>query len=319
MTTETAIISTIPSALIPADGFDELVSLALRSLESAASARVYGQTFSLWREYCTQQAISPFDMTPGRVMDFLNAKDTTKATRQRQLSALRKLAQMAYILNPDENSRRIYEAMKIIKAPAPGEAATSHERTRRALTPSQADKLLRQWDGDGNTERRNRALVSVLLLGGMRRSEAAALRWADVDFENGVLHVRHGKGDKTRDVPLAGDYALSALRSWQMAQPAGFQYVFTPVERGDRIGKDRPLSGTDVYRTWDKTAKAAGVESKPHDARRTFITEALATGTPIQTVQAAVGHSRGETTLRYAQSVDARHARKELKLRYGDN
>ena len=34
-------------------------------------------------------------------------------------------------------------------------------------------------------------------------------------------------------------------------------------------------------------------------------------------VQAAAGHARGETTLRYAQAVDARRARRELKLRYG--
>jgi integrase len=56
---------------------------------------------------------------------------------------------------------------------------------------------------------------------------------------------------------------------------------------------------------------------KPHDLRRTFITEALATGTPLATVQAAVGHARGETTLSYAQAVNARQARRELRLRYG--
>ena len=45
----------------------------------------------------------------------------------------------------------------------------------------------------------------------MRRSKAVALRWRDVDFENGVIHIRYGKSDKERDVPLAGDYALVAL------------------------------------------------------------------------------------------------------------
>ena len=60
-----------------------------------------------------------------------------------------------------------------------------------------------------------------------------------------------------------------------------------------------------------------GIELQAHDLRRTLIPEALATGTPIQTVQAIAGHSRGKTTLRYAQVVDARKARKERKLRYG--
>jgi integrase len=299
------------------DPFGELVALGLRTLEASSSARIYRQTYNLWRSFCIDNLLSPLDLTPACVLDFLTSHKTTKATRQRQLSALRKLAQMAYVLTPDDNTRRIYEGLKIIKAPAPDENSVAQERTRRALTPAQADKMLRQWDDESIAGRRNRALVAVLLLGGVRRSEAAALRWSDVDFENGVLHIRHGKGDKSRDVPLAGDYALDSLRAWQMAQPADYQYVFTPMERGDRCGKDKAITGTDVYRIWIVTAGVADVESKPHDARRTFITEALATGTPISTVQSIAGHARGETTLRYAQSVDARYARKELKLRYG--
>ena len=59
------------------------------------------------------------------------------------------------------------------------------------------------------------------------------------------------------------------------------------------------------------------VEFMLHDLRRTFITETLATSTPLATVQAAAVHARGETTLRYAQAVDARQARQALKLRYG--
>jgi integrase len=89
------------------------------------------------------------------------------------------------------------------------------------------------------------------------------------------------------------------------------------MERGDHLGKDKPIRGTDVYEIVKQTEAASGIEFKPHDLRRTFITEALATGTPLATVQAAAGHARGETTLGYAQAVDARQARKTLKLRYG--
>jgi integrase len=281
---------------------------------AASSARVYTQTFGAWSEWCAMNGVNPLDLRPAVVTAFLAAGDTTKATRQRQLSALRKLAQMLYIVDPSDDHRRIVEALKVTKAPA---GTGGQERARRAMSPAEADRMLRVWHGATPADVRNRALVAVLLLGGVRRSEAAALRWRDVDFENGVLHVRHGKGDKARDVPLAGEDALDALRAWQLLQPAGYAWVFGPVERGGGIGADRPLSGTDVYRIWTATATAAGVESKPHDARRTFITEALATGTPLATVQAAAGHANGETTLRYAQAVDARRARKELRLRYG--
>jgi integrase len=301
--------------LKPVDGFDALMRVTLLGLESKASQRVYRQTFMAWADWCVQNGSDPLDLRPGMVVAFLADGDTTKATRQRQLSALRKLAQMLYILDPTDDSRRYVEALRLTKAPT-GEDS-GHERSRKALTPAEADRMLRVWNGSRPADARNRALVSLLLLGGIRRSEAADLRWWDVDFENGVLYVRHGKGDKSRDVPLAGEYALDALRAWRRIQPQGYEWVFCSVNKGGNVGKDKPVTGTDVYRIWAKTSESAGIECKPHDARRTFITEALATGTPLATVQAAAGHANGETTLRYAQAVDARKARKELRLRYG--
>jgi integrase len=173
------------------------------------------------------------------------------------------------------------------------------------------------WHEPSLLHRRNHALICLLALGGIRRSEAAALRWRDVDFANGVIAIRHGKGDKAREVPLAGDLALEALKAWQMTQEMGREYVFCAIRKGNYLSVDRPITGIDVYRVVEATVDASGIEFKPHDLRRTFITEALATGTPLATVQAAAGHARGETTLGYAQAVNARQARKELKLRYG--
>ena len=310
----TALAGPPNSALEAAKPFDELAQLAGQTV-AASSARVYAQTFTLWRTWCAENEVNPLDLRPTNVLAFLGAQNATKATRQRQLSALRKLAQMGYILTPTEDARRIVEALKVVKVPTGG--ASGQERTKRALAPHEADKVLRVWEQPTNTHRRNQALIAVLALGALRRSEAAALCWRDVDFENGVVTVRHGKGDKAREVPLAGEFALDALRAWQMCQPSGREFVFCPLERGDKLGKDKPISGTDVYRVVKATETASGIEFKPHDLRRTFITEALATGTPLATVQAVAGHARGETTLRYAQAVDARRARKELKLRYG--
>jgi integrase len=292
---------------------DELITLTLQTV-APSSARVYQQTYHLWADYCHNAGVQPLNLHPANVLAFLSAQDTSKATRQRQLSALRKLAQMALILRGSDDDRRIYEALQVIKAPT---TSGGQERNRRALAPSEADKLFRVWREDTPLHRRNHALIAVLALGGIRRAEAAALRWHDVDFENGVLSIRHGKGDKRREVPLAGELALNALRHWHMVQPAEREFVFCPIRKGGNIGTDKPITGTDVYRVVEHTQKLSGIEFKPHDLRRTFITEALATGTPLATVQAIAGHARGDTTLGYAQAVNAREARKALKLRYG--
>lgn len=305
-----------PTSIQPVEAapFDELIALTLQTV-AASSARVYRQTFDLWARWCAQNGTQALDMRPAPVLAFIGAQNTTKATRQRQLSALRKLAQMLYVLSPSDQTRQIVEALRMVKAPV-GDGGHQHER--RALSPAEADRVLRVWVDAKPLHRRNRALIAVLALGALRRAEAAALRWRDVDFDNGVITVQHGKGDKLRDVPLAGDFALRALADWQAQQPVDREYIFCAVGKGDKVGSDKPISGTDVYRIVKQTEKLAGVAFAPHDLRRTFITEALATGTPLATVQAAAGHAQGATTLRYAQAVDARRARRELKLRYGE-
>jgi integrase len=226
------------------DPLDERISVALMTV-APGSQRIDAQTFRAWRAWCVEHGIDPLDLRPAHVLDFLTSQPTAKATRQRQLAALRKLAAMRQVLTPSESTRQIHEALKLIKAPVPG--SNTKESSRRALAPREADKLLRVWDDDTLADARNRALVSVLLLGGVRRSEAAALRWQDVDFENGIVTVRHGKGDTSREVPLAGEFDLEALAVWQQTVPAGREYVFGPLERGDHLGKDQPISGTDVY------------------------------------------------------------------------
>ena len=49
---------------------------------------------------------------------------------------------------------------------------------------------------------RNRRAIFLMLFAGLRISEAAALRWRDVDLEGRYLVVRDGKGGKDRSVPL---------------------------------------------------------------------------------------------------------------------
>ena len=96
----------------------------------------------------------------------------------------------------------------------------------------------------------------------------------------------------------------------------GRAFVFCSVNKSDNLGVDKPISGTDVYRVVKVTEEECGIAFKPHDLRRTFNTETLATNTPLVIVQTAAGHACGETTLRYAPAVDARQAREALNLQY---
>src|SRR5712692_5848715 len=80
-----------------------------------------------------------------------------------------------------------------------GEAASS----RTGLKSAQVNALLRQAQA-ARDHARNYAIVQVLLQTGLRLSECAALSYGDITFgeRSGLLHVRAGKGNKARSVPL---------------------------------------------------------------------------------------------------------------------
>lgn len=296
---------------------------------AASSARVYRHTFTEWARYALERGGSPLAVNYETVREFLNDNPASKATQQRRLSALRTLAKVRAVFNPgDPMAAAAYETVKLLKvAHAPtASAAPKQERQRRALTPAEADRLLR-WCADqaanaGEGEQvkalRDRAIVSTMLLTGLRRAELAALEWRDIDFTNGVIAVRHGKGDKPRDPAIFSGAALDALKAWQLEQPRGYRFVFVGLRRGGTFTGDRPMDVSAIWRVVATAAEAAGIgHLAPHDLRRTLATELIATGMTIPDVQAQLGHENASTTMIYAQSVDARQRRKAGRVRYG--
>ncbi len=68
------------------------------------------------------------------------------------------------------------------------------------------------------TGTRDRALVLTLIDSGLRRGEALALDWDDVDLRTGAVYVRRGKGGKAR-VTYVGAKTRRALLRWGGGQP----------------------------------------------------------------------------------------------------
>ena len=313
----TALIPSPSTAIVLADWqiLDELIEAVARTV-AESTARIYRQTYNAWVSWCETTDAHPLDFRPALVSGFLKDGDTTAATRQRQLAALRTLAKMYALLdNGNARHRVIYDALKMMRVPR--ENIGGVERELRALSSADVNRVLAVWHGKTPLHLRNRALIALLFATGLRRAEAAALRWDDIDLKAGTLTVRRGKGYKSRTVAIVGDFALRALSSWHNCT-AERQYIFCPLTVKEGIGKDRPISAQAVYRCVVHTAKLSGVSFSPHDARRTHATAALAGGAPIADVQDQLGHAQGATTLRYAKPVAAAQRRKRIKLGYGD-
>jgi integrase len=302
------------SAGIDFTDVDQVVSAALIRFRGKSSERIYNQTYDLWKDWCSNHRLSPLAVLPDNVSLFLQDQPVTRVTRKRYLVALRRLA---YILSYQSPAHKLmYDLLK--ELPVPDQGIGGSPRTRRALTPAQIDRVYRAWDGDRLRDKRNSAMIALMLATGMRRSEIAMLMWQDIDLERRILFVRNGKGDKSRDVTIVGRRAARLLHEWRGCVPLESVYVFRPISKQDVLLDDKPISGTDVYRVVKDTEKQCGVEFKPHDTRRSFITEALHRA-PVKTVQVQVGHSRGDTTLLYSSANDAEARHTDFEgFRYGD-
>jgi integrase len=134
-------------------------------------------------------------------------------------------------------------------------------------------------------------LLSRLSSTGLRASEACALHWADINFEQGFLVVQCGKGGKTRRVGLSRPLKrmLCQLRT---NEARNAQLVFT-----DRLGK--PLVRNGLYQRLERIGIKSGVKVSPHALRRAFVTINTNKGRPLQMLQMACGHSDITTTRSY--------------------
>jgi integrase/recombinase XerD len=140
---------------------------------------------------------------------------------------------------------------------------------------------------------RNRVLLTVLYMAGLRVSEACGLRWRNLQArgEAGQILV-HGKGGRTRAVmlPPAVWGQLTALRRVQAADSPVF---------ASRAGK--PLERSRVLRIVKDASQRAGIAADvtTHWLRHAHASHALDHGAPIHLVQATLGHRSVATTSRY--------------------
>lgn len=138
--------------------------------------------------------------------------------------------------------------------------------------------------------------LAIMMVGystGLRLAEVANLRIPDIDSERMVIHVRHGKGQKDRFLPLSR-IVLEVLREhWRIERSR--DYLFS----GQREG--RPITHSSIQKFVARAGEAAGIKKRVtmHCLRHSFATHHLEAGTDLRTLQLLMGHSSLKTTSRY--------------------
>jgi integrase len=141
----------------------------------------------------------------------------------------------------------------------------------------------------------------LLLLTGLRRSEGARLRWADVDLEGKTLTVRDTKNRDDHTLPLS-DYLHELLERRRKVTEGDFVFPGT--------GKDGCL--TEPRPQMAKVIKASGVPFTLHDLRRTFATVAESLDIPAYALKRLLNHRSQDVTFGYV-IVDVDRLRKPMQ------
>jgi site-specific recombinase XerD len=160
-----------------------------------------------------------------------------------------------------------------------------------------ADELVRFFAAITNLK--HRAVLMTAYAAGLRISEVACLRTADIDSARMVIRVDRGKGQKDRYVMLS-PRLLEILRAyWKAARPGEFLF---PGAR-----PDRPLTTGSVRKVCYRARLAAGLGKAVtvRALRHSFATHLLEAGTDLRTIQVLPGHRSLSTTARYVHVATA--------------
>ena len=199
----------------------------------------------------------------------------------------------------------------------------SHDEVKSVLSHLKGTKLLK----------------AKLMYGcGLRLSECIRLRVKDLDFDQGRVSVRQGKGRKDRILPLPGKLREDLLQRvneieqiWEEDSKLDISGVYLPDAldfkypnagrefgwfwlfpshklsvdpRADTVRRHH-LCDNGIQNAMKRAIRASRIFKKAgcHTLRHSFATHLLLAGTDIRTIQEMMGHSRLETTMRYTHVI----------------
>jgi type 1 fimbriae regulatory protein FimE len=165
-------------------------------------------------------------------------------------------------------------------------------RTREFLTPSEIDDLMLAAGRVGRHPHRDKALILIAFRHALRVSELVSLKWQQIDFKSGQVHVVRLKGGIDSTHPLRG-VELRALRKLQRSYPA-MPYVFVS-ERGT------PLTTSAVRKMIARAGEGLPFPVHPHMLRHACGYKLANEGHDTRAIQMYMGHSNIQHTCRYTE------------------
>lgn len=291
-----------PNALMPHDDLragssvHALIQVVLDAVDSPRTKRTYAAALAEFFSWYAAQGRPPLTKaTVQAYRAYLVERGLAPSSVNVQLAAIRKLVSEAADNGAlDQVHANGIKAVKGVRMEG--------VRAGNWLTREQAQALLNAPDPTTRKGLRDRAILAVLLLAGLRRNEAAELRFEHLQMRENrpVIVDLAGKRGKVRSVPVK-PIVKTVIDDWAQAAGIDSGYVFRPMRKGDHIALDyaAKISGQAVWRVVETYAGALGLQVAPHDLRRTYAKLAHKGGAAIEQISLNLGHANIQTTERY--------------------
>ena len=186
-----------------------------------------------------------------------------------------------------------YQPCRRLQAPT-----SEHQGDEGAVAGGNA-AVSRPSQGEGYYE-----LFLLELATGLRRGEALALRWDDLDFETGALHIQRQVYRANGELVVSAPKTNAALRT--IVLPSALvdvleehrQHINSRWMFPSPAKEDSPLDPATVRKRLQTILKHAGCKrARFHDLRHLFVTMALENGMDVKTLSTIIGHVSAKTTL----------------------
>ena len=275
----------------------DVVSAVLGSRISYECQRATIQARHAIREfidwYCSEPRLAFNKTVVTRYRISLEQRHYAPSTINLRLAAVRRLAYEASdggLLSPD-----LAAGIRRVKG-----SASTRRCIGNWLTAEEGRRLISAFNISTPQQRRNRALIAVLIGCGLRRAEAAVLKFEDIQLREGhwVIADLNGKGGHIRTVPMP-EWVKKAIDDW--VAPAGIVSgtLFRAINKAGRHWG----SGFTPKVIWSivkEGAAGSGISGlAPHDLRRTCARLCHQAGGELEQVQFLLGHVSIETTEKY--------------------
>lgn len=168
-------------------------------------------------------------------------------------------------------------------------------------SPSWIDvqRLLKTTEGNSPSNIRDRAILLLLAVYGLRTSEVCKLKLEDFDWEQQVFCLKHSKHGPVQQLPLVQTVGLALIRYIKevRSRSSNYREIFLTIHV-----PHHPIRSLYyiVHRRWEPL-NVPIQHHGPHSLRHACATRLINQGVPLKTIADQLGHRDLETTRIYAK------------------